>query len=450
MGWGLLLALILWALSTGVAPTKAMASEPLVLPGAWGEYATCSLRLWGVDQTGAPRAQVSCLYGPVFVGGLATKVTGFGFNMGPFTCTGGCVNAGTHTISPFTTYSVGGGYYRGSFVPANSNVLGTLAGPNYANSCTVTIDQNVGNKPCIFTSIVYNNAQVAYPDYPNGYYEGAEDPNLVPIPCFEFAPMKPVYRTELAKMEMMEFDATCSLNVKAGATFAWTFPGDWTLQPNMTGRVVQARPPTPTTCSEADVTLNVTEGGVVYKVTVTITFCHDKAQYLEDDGGLDSSDCPTGIGLLNPFSIVKVLQCLFIPTQVDLLLDDLNNEAQQHWPVGPATATFELFGSGIHGFRAGVEHGIQHPQEECNLGPDIDLTGGGSQDAVKVTIIPGVGTDCATGQPDRDAPEGWAAFASSIRTFTTILIYAAGLVFFLGLVGSLLGVKLSGGGSDEE
>lgn len=153
---------------------------------------------------------------------------------------------------------------------------------------------------------------------------------------------------------------------------------------------------------------------------------------------VDDTDCPTsGLGWLNPFAIVTILKCLFVPQHFGEDFGDMYDAAQSNWPFGPLLFAVNVIVQGMTGFRDGAAAAADAPNHDT-----------GSYNGCPATSV-------TVDQPDNPftgglplpifcEDESAGTFGATMRIFTRVMFYVGGgFAVFRIVTGSM------GSGSDE-
>jgi len=411
--------------------------------------------VWGTNGGNVPRS-FSCQYGPTL--GIVTVFRlSWTQGMTGTNCTGG---NGANSVSTLAgamtnvTVNEGGllqGWYPGAGTHGASCALGTTA-ITATHDITVTCVQGCTSQSAVQMSIDSVTAHdVAgagdVPPYPTDYYPGGQPGDALPVPCITESPAYQPVDT------YANFDGNCSSN-KIGTTKTWVFTGSPTTSGS--GLSKQAKW---STAGDYTVTLKLTLNGVDY--STSITYCIGTASDCASSTGTeaDDTDCPTGVGWINPLSIGSILRCLFIPTDFGSDWETLQTGAESNYPLGPVIFVTTTVTDGFTAFSDGTDYYNTHEFTDCTLGPDTDF-GGVLPDPVRIPVIPNVGRedDCASGlgggviAQDNDAQGSFDAITNVTKPASTALFYVFGIFALYRIVTGAMGSRDSTGssGGDEE
>lgn len=174
----------------------------------------------------------------------------------------------------------------------------------YSNSgCTTLIStspaQPIASNSNAGTALYYIGASSSTPAYPNRYFTGGSS-GSGPQACFTISPTTPQ-----GAPTTITASAACTVGIATSqtASYEWTVTGGAYSDEDLSGTTASA-----TLEDEANysITLTITVGGTDYVAS--------QSYNLQTDAGADDDDCPTGWGLLNPFSVGSLARCLFIPS----------------------------------------------------------------------------------------------------------------------------------------
>jgi hypothetical protein len=417
--------LMLCATVFAFAPSVGAATQYSGTPDPSGFFAHCNYNSRRVGGATSSNKGISCQYGRnntsgQFIAGAQITSLSIAYNLSAATSncnTGTIPNTDTETFTatgtnPATVDADGIAQWS---LSSGTDCTGTMT--MAVTSCTVTISGSVASSAsCKVDALTFSSALPAIPSTP---YPGGEVGGSLPSPCFTYSPSSPQANTPVA------FDASCSKNASTGggSTYAWTFASGTatdTVGPNGAA--------TWTANGSYLVTLTITKSGTGYSYQQTVV--------VGSNG--DSSDCPTGWGLINPTAVTKILQCLFVPTSSPTTrMSTFTSAISTKWPLGPVTWMVGLITGPIGDFTTAASPDTilgpdtacsGAPLSSCSLSFDFPLNAGtGGTDHVTVPVFSGNVGNVAN------------AHLGTAMTFTKWVSRLFALVFAFGMIRRIVG-----------
>ncbi len=374
------LAVVAQSLAPVVVSEPAYASDqtsPLAAPDGHGNYGYCNVTLRApASGSTTKRPLVSCAVAAGTVSDLQITISEFtgpsGVSTGPFSFSG--------WPSSWLTFPAPGqvrGIWTGS-VPAGTGEVSSAT----ITGCAVTLDGVTRPMDCAFLP----NGGTSPPAFRSQYFEGGT------------AQVPPMSAPTLSCSRVMVDRATTFANFTSAATgdpppagssdaFSWAW-GDGTPNwPNRTaGHDYPALETMPANGWTATVTLSRTRGAEVVTGTCALRVDFnqpDKSEAGSDATSEDDYDCPSGIGWINPLAILKILKCLFIPSDADLDgLADFYGEAKTKAPFSYAVQVLTFVPAVMGQLAAGGADGASYDDGSPNCGEGVftggQTTGGGT------------------------------------------------------------------------